>query len=286
MKKLLISIAFLLICSSHIFAEEWEMPCDNGCEGTWELDSLSFFDFSCPPCKVTIFYYFRNAVCPGGGNELQYYPGRLESNGCDTCSWNFSTMMDIAFSYLTNYLITNNPHIPVMQMFLESCWSQNLFGPHPVAQPCEFTDCCKYKYIVFRDEQGEIDSVKQEAILSTIDCQNVPPVGECINSCNPNGYLYKLSEAHNIDLMGLHNSKIYPNPAKELITLDFNFQDNGIFSFQVFDINGSRLLDINFTKESKKFIESFDVSNFESGTYFYHILSQGKKISIGNFVIQ
>ena len=71
---------------------------------------------------------------------------------------------------------------------------------------------------------------------------------------------------------------IYPNPASDKLKIKVN---NQIDNLMLFDISGRKLLEIdNITIDY-----SLDISNFNSGIYFYKINSN-KKIFSGKVIIQ
>lgn len=74
--------------------------------------------------------------------------------------------------------------------------------------------------------------------------------------------------------------EIYPNPAKDEITVEFEqFTENSKFS--LFNIKGERVLEIEINSN----ISKVDVSLLFSGHYFYTIENQGKQFQKGRLVI-
>ena len=74
--------------------------------------------------------------------------------------------------------------------------------------------------------------------------------------------------------------EIYPNPAKDEITVEFEqFREKS--SFSLFNIKGERVLEIEIHSN----ISKVDVSQISSGHYFYSIENQGKQFQKGRLVI-
>jgi hypothetical protein len=75
--------------------------------------------------------------------------------------------------------------------------------------------------------------------------------------------------------------KLYPNPAKEYITLEYSLEtESG--KFEIFTIDGMRKL--SFSTSSPKGIKIIDISNWESGVYIIKLLSKGKLLQTERFV--
>ena len=76
-----------------------------------------------------------------------------------------------------------------------------------------------------------------------------------------------------------NNFKIYPNPAKDIISIETNFSS---YSLKVTDILGNTLL----SKSNLSFNNNFDVSTLKNGTYLVELISAGdrriNKIIINN----
>ena len=61
---------------------------------------------------------------------------------------------------------------------------------------------------------------------------------------------------------------LYPNPAVEVVNLEFNTDTEGAMSIQIFNVAGQLQLDIpvNTNKGENRF--SLDISTIASGTYY------------------
>jgi hypothetical protein len=82
------------------------------------------------------------------------------------------------------------------------------------------------------------------------------------------------------------DSKIYPNPASDAITIDFEMQSESFCKFQLFDING-KLVKLLLTEKVKKGRNqfSFSLQHLEPGTYFLSI-SDNKEVLLNKKLIK
>ena len=81
-------------------------------------------------------------------------------------------------------------------------------------------------------------------------------------------------------------SNLYPNPAIELVSLEFNVDQEQLFSFVIYDAQGrivDKLLD-KFCTEGKNVIQ-FNVAPLLQGTYFVKATGdKGENIAAHTFV--
>ena len=83
----------------------------------------------------------------------------------------------------------------------------------------------------------------------------------------------------NTNRTDLFSIKIYPNPAGEFISIEYDVTMNNP-NFELFEINGKRIL----VKEVNNG-EKINITNFKSGVYYY-ILSDGYNVSNGKLLIK
>ncbi len=80
-------------------------------------------------------------------------------------------------------------------------------------------------------------------------------------------------------------TSLYPNPASNLVNLEFNVPKREIVAVTLYDDKGTPIQVIsNAVREKGKHKLSFDIGNLESGTYYYEI--QGTTISERQRVIK
>lgn len=92
---------------------------------------------------------------------------------------------------------------------------------------------------------------------------------------------YEDDDPSGIDLRdGDRFVKLYPNPASDLIAIEFN-DWSGKGAFEVVDLQG-RLVYSDQTKDENY---QLSVSNWEAGHYFYQYISQSGRQEIGRFVV-
>ncbi len=78
---------------------------------------------------------------------------------------------------------------------------------------------------------------------------------------------------------------VFPNPADEILNIQISSEYFSFKDIKVLDVTGNEAADINFISEvSNNTSISLDVSNLESGVYFYVISSETKNLR-GKFVI-
>jgi hypothetical protein len=76
-----------------------------------------------------------------------------------------------------------------------------------------------------------------------------------------------------------HMTKIYPNPAKDIINTEVENPDNAII--EIYNVSG-RLV---FIKELDTMVEKIDISGFPDGIYFVKVL-QDNTVKFGKLVIR
>ena len=76
---------------------------------------------------------------------------------------------------------------------------------------------------------------------------------------------------------------VYPNPAKETITVAFDQTIAGEGTIEIWSIIGGKLLSNTIPQSS--FQQKMDVSSLTSGIYFYVIKVNGDKFSSGKITI-
>ncbi len=83
--------------------------------------------------------------------------------------------------------------------------------------------------------------------------------------------------------LALDNFILYPNPAKDLVSINFNEVLSENMSISIFDIQGKLVL-------SKKSLDldneaSLDISNLESGMYFVK-LKNGQQLATKKLIVK
>lgn len=287
MKNILIFSILLIaniLLSKFETEAQWQMPCDNNCTGDWIQVTKDFPLYTCPPCKVRLFYYYREANCLGL-TEHQWYLYEVHIIDCENCGLSYEELLQFGINSLVQFLIEESEEdaTTVSQMFLQSCWSTQLMGPHPVMNPCpNNTDCCRYRYTVTKE--GElITSIVEDQVLPLPNCE--PYMGiNCFTICNPNGYLYKMAEDLNTDFLGLFNSELFPNPNKGIFNFIFNSSDDFTYDLIVYNSIGMEVSKY-LSKQPNQSIE-IDLSKYPTGAYLYNVIQNGKIKSAGRFLIE
>ena len=68
---------------------------------------------------------------------------------------------------------------------------------------------------------------------------------------------------------------MYPNPTEDLIKLHFIAQSTFPYSYIIYDINGSKVVNKNIGLVSGSYTEQVSLTKFSSGIYFL-VLENGK----------
>lgn len=85
-----------------------------------------------------------------------------------------------------------------------------------------------------------------------------------------------LSTQDNKVLSGL---QLYPNPSKGQFTVSFNAVSNDDVKVAVYDVSGKKLFNQNFTNNSLRFNETFNLSTLQSGVYIVNISEGNTTVS-------
>jgi hypothetical protein len=78
--------------------------------------------------------------------------------------------------------------------------------------------------------------------------------------------------------------KLYPNPATDRITYETELADNQTATMQLFDLAGRQLSQKELISGYNKV--DFDLNDIANGMYLYKVISDGKTLKAGKFVVQ
>ncbi len=73
---------------------------------------------------------------------------------------------------------------------------------------------------------------------------------------------------------------VFPNPASDFLTVEFN-DNNGLFSLEIFDITGKKVLNQNLVSNAK-----IPVYNFRRGLYFIKISDKEKIVHADKLILK
>ena len=76
---------------------------------------------------------------------------------------------------------------------------------------------------------------------------------------------------------------LYPNPARNTITLGYEIAEETTAQFYVYNVMGQQQLNLSLT--GGKSVKRFDVSSFTPGLYSYSIVTSDSKTITGKFVV-
>lgn len=80
------------------------------------------------------------------------------------------------------------------------------------------------------------------------------------------------------------NILIFPNPVSDKINIQFNTDEESVYDFQIFDINGKIILEKYLKPTDKSY--SIDLSSLQSNIYIYKLKSSGDTIKEGRILKQ
>ncbi len=69
--------------------------------------------------------------------------------------------------------------------------------------------------------------------------------------------------------------KVFPNPAKDLIALQFSGKYNGVNSYAIYSIEGQVIMQKNLGQIAERQVENIDVSSLANGLYIVEFTSDG-----------
>jgi len=78
-------------------------------------------------------------------------------------------------------------------------------------------------------------------------------------------------------------ARIYPNPANEKATLDYEIPNDSKGEFNLFSITGQNLISINLTGGQSTY--TFSTTDLLPGIYLYQLKNNGYAVAVGKLVI-
>ncbi len=78
--------------------------------------------------------------------------------------------------------------------------------------------------------------------------------------------------------------EIYPNPVIDIATIQLGLPQNALVSLEIIDLTGKKCFQQNIAAMTSKV--ELDCTAYTNGLYFYKVVSAGKTLKIGKFVVQ
>jgi len=87
------------------------------------------------------------------------------------------------------------------------------------------------------------------------------------------------------ELSNISKLEVYPNPATNTVSLSFIAKENGEFHISVKNVLGETVLEESIHTNSGDFRKTFNISQLNSGIYFFEV-SQGDRKNVEKFVVK
>ena len=70
--------------------------------------------------------------------------------------------------------------------------------------------------------------------------------------------------------------KLYPNPAKENVTIQFNLKEQSNISSKLTDLSGKQIAFNQFEKQTGIYESTFSIENLNAGVYYFEFIINDK----------
>lgn len=288
MKKFILLLTVLLFSANINLFSQWEPPCDLGdCTGDWQerTDEVTIQDcIYFPYCKVIVHSHYRLATCPNQtpSQRYEFHIDYFEPNyACEVCYYppNDTVFARKVIRDFILKLAQELQNAPLVQISFASCWSFDLFGPFPRAQPCpNNTSCCRKFYEI---EDGYVWLVGDDD--DPASCTNWEG-HECRYFCDPNGFLYKRTLLDE-DLTELLTSETIPNPNIGTFEISLSGLIRGHLFVEIRDLSGKLILQKEIDKDEFEVKLHLDFQNIQNGSYQYIVSKDDHVLTSGKFII-
>jgi len=78
-----------------------------------------------------------------------------------------------------------------------------------------------------------------------------------------------------------HKVRVYPNPADDILYIEFSNKTNHIYTLSIFDVLGKEILHQYINAASKS---SIDIRELQAGMYFFNISINNQTLEKGKFI--
>jgi hypothetical protein len=289
----MILISVSVILASSLLKAQPDPPCEMDCNEPWQFDQIGPFaldSVNCPGCFVYIDFWYRDNACNGLFKDLQLGEITL-SLACISC--NNYTIEDVV-AFAKDKMIREhkkwpnpNPGNPCednWRAFESSCWGEWFVNGNRIIKPCLPAQCCWQKLRVCPTPFGGIFYYtltmyapdEEDCYLYPYPCEFTcrfapePPEKQGINYNSDNGFLVV----------------VYPNPANNHLTIQFESEKTGVFNLEIYDISGNKIYEKPISKLGESTYIELNLSSFSNGIYNYSILLDGKTGITGKFTVQ
>ncbi len=184
---------------------------------------------------------------------------------------------DNANGVMGGYEILPNP-VPAAQMVYQNVARALIGGWNGTASviPNPTVDNGKYTYS-FSYTHPQTEKVQNMNLIAVILDKKT---GEVVNVVKRS---YSNTVGFENVLPELVDYKIYPNPASDIINIDFNLPQKELISIFVTDITGRRIMNIMENEEIQNFSKSININPLNKGIYLVNVQSKNG-ISVQKFI--
>jgi hypothetical protein len=99
---------------------------------------------------------------------------------------------------------------------------------------------------------------------------------------NESNYLQNLKPNYNNVVLNFNDLKVYPNPADNILNIQYNITANAIFT--IMDMTGRKVIETNLSDKSNYAI--IDVSKLTTGVYIYQLSNDKMVLKSDRIIIE
>jgi hypothetical protein len=260
------------------------------------------YPYSSNDCSMTLNYCERQ-LCDG---TIQIQLESITLVGCYPNYYQPGAALEgeIFAASIRYLLIHNDMGVPKrgecksnIQVVNATCWYQTWGASAPlVFMPCNNSSCCSKTYTICCDSSGIFSIVYAtgNSVAEPCDttngnycqnlCDSMPDMGT-LGSLNYRKSENLENDNQNSSVQTKNTSYTIPNPANNSVSIILNNTIKGSLVLKITNTEGKELFTVTkaFNNEEAKFV--VDLTQLQSGTYFYTMTNNGDKVSDGKFVV-
>ncbi|MBX3043621.1 MAG: T9SS type A sorting domain-containing protein [Candidatus Kapabacteria bacterium] len=266
-------------------------------------------DLLYPACKYDVHWSYRFVDCPEAGMSwcdfrIDSIVGSLENGpACEGNRTVYELVREMTFLLLEKKVpftscfagLSNSSCTTNISVSYASCWQYEIDpytggGNLKKLVPCKnLTQCCREVWQICKDATGQLHPPPTH--VSTLGINPICPIDEqnpedaCFAVCE-NPSLKQTINNQETYLSGYGDKLVvFPNPANDILNLNFVSDAKGIYSVEVYDIAGNLVLIESFSISQLDKDIQLDIHKLTSGTYAFMIKHNDMVRISGNFGI-